>query len=121
MPSALTYNCSSYYFALPKLHPKLLKSYLIDALLTPKPSAVEVAKAAAAAQAFLHEAAGSDEKAFESVGYGRDYRYQQPGLAGSALVHQDRVVHMAFFRLPKTESAGSSMASLRQRRRRFTE
>ncbi|HOA60990.1 MAG TPA: hypothetical protein PLK09_08445 [Verrucomicrobiota bacterium] len=104
-----------------KLHPKLLKSYVIGALIEPKPGAVEVAKAAAAAQAFLHEAGESDEKAFESVGYGRDYRYQKPGLAGSALVHEDRVVHMAFFRLPKGESAGSSMASLRQRRRRFSE
>jgi len=104
-----------------KLHPKLLKSYLIDALLEPKPSAVEVAKAAAAAQAFLHEARDSDEKVFESVGCGRDYRYQKTGVAGSALVHENRVVHMAFFRLPKGESAGSSMASLRQRRRRFTE
>jgi len=94
---------------------------VIDALLEPKPSAVEVAKAAAAAQAFLHEATGSDEKAFESVGYGKDYRYQKPGLAGSALVHEDRIVHLAFFRLPKTESAGGYMASLRQRRRRFAE
>jgi len=104
-----------------KLHPKLLRSYLIDALLEPKPSAVEVAKAAAAAQVFLHEAAGSDEKAFESIGYGRDYRYQKPGLAGSALVHDDRLVHAAFFRLPKGESANGTMASLRQRRRRFVE
>ena len=62
-----------------------------------------------------------DEKAFESVGYGRDYRYQRPGLAGSALVHEDRVVHLAFFRLPKTESAGGRMSSLRQRRRRFSQ
>ncbi|HOA62396.1 MAG: hypothetical protein KA191_08430 [Verrucomicrobia bacterium] len=61
------------------------------------------------------------KKAFESVGYGRDYRYQKPGLVGSALVHEDRVMHMAFFRLPKSESTGSSMTSLRQRRRRFSE
>jgi len=104
-----------------KLHPKLLKSYLIDALLEPEPRLADAAQAAAAAQAFLHEAVESDEKAFASVGYGRDYRYQRPGLAGSALVHEDRVVHLAFFRLPKGESDGSPMASLRQRRRRFVE
>ena len=45
-----------------KLHPKLLKSYVIGALIEPKPGAVEVAKAAAAAQAFLHEAGDSEEK-----------------------------------------------------------
>jgi hypothetical protein len=103
-----------------KLHPKLLRSYLIDALLEPKPSLADVAKAAAAAQAFLHEASGSDEKAFESVGYGRDYRCQKPGLAGSALLHEDGLVHAAFFRLPKGESADNTMASLRRRRRPFT-
>lgn len=103
------------------LHSKLLQSYLIDALLEPKPGPTDLLKATASAQAFLHEVVGSDEKAFESIGYGRDFRYQKPGLAGSALVHDGRLVHAAFFRLPKRESVGNSMASLRQRRRRLTE
>jgi len=104
-----------------KLRPKLLRSYLIDALVEPKPRPADAAQAATVAQAFLHEAGKSDEKPFASVGYGTDYRYQKPGLAGSALVHEDRIVHMAFFRLPKGESPDSTMASLRHRRRRFTE
>lgn len=104
-----------------KLHPKLLRSYLIDALVERKPRVANAAQGAKVAQTFLQDVAKSDEKAFPSVGYGTDYRYQKPGLAGCVLVHEDRLVHAAFFRLPKGESAGSSMASLRQRRRRFTE
>jgi hypothetical protein len=104
-----------------KLHPKLLRSYLIDALVERKPRPADAAQAAAVAQAFLQEAGQSDEKAFPSVGCGTDYRFQKPGLAGSVLVHEDRLVHAAFFRLPKVESVDSTLASLRQCRRRFAE
>lgn len=102
-----------------RLHPKLVQSYLIDALLESKPKQADAAKSAAAAQAFLRDAVDSEEKVFPSIGYGTDCRYQKPGLAGSALVHDDRLVHMAFFRLHKAGSSDSAMACLCHRRRRF--
>ena len=103
-----------------KLHPQLLRSYLIDARTEPKPRAADAAQATAGAQSFLKEAIQSAGKPFPSVGCGADYRYQQSGLAGAALIHEDRLVHAAFFRLPPGEASGSTMASLRQRRQRFS-
>lgn len=101
-----------------KLHRQLLRSYLLEALLEPKPRPADPAQATATAQAYLKEAGQCDGEAFPSVGQGTDHRFQQPGLAGSALVHEDRLVHAAFFRLPATEASTGSMASMRQRRRR---
>jgi hypothetical protein len=104
-----------------KLHGQLLRSYLLDALVEPKPGRADAAQAAAGAQAFLRETGQCGSKAFPSVGQGTDYRFQQPGLAGSALVQEDRLVHAVFFRLPAGDSAERRMAPTRQRRRRFTE
>jgi len=103
-----------------KLHPKLIRSYLVDALVERKPEQVDTAKAMAVAQAFLRDVVECQEKSFPSIGYGIDYRYRKPGVAGSALVHEERLVHMAFFRMPESESANNQMASFR-RRRRFLE
>ncbi|MGC8991219.1 MAG: ARPP-1 family domain-containing protein, partial [Verrucomicrobiia bacterium] len=91
-----------------KLHPKLVRSYLVDALIERKTEQVDATKSAATAQAFLGELLDSQEKSFRSIGYGTDYRYQKPGMAGSALVHEERLVHMAFFRMPESESANSA-------------
>lgn len=94
------------------LHPKLIKSYAMDALLeknggVDKPSLKE-------ATAFLDEIKTCHGERFESVGYGWDHRYQTDTLVGSALTHEEQVIHVAFFRL--TEKDRSSRAGLRQRR-----
>ena len=36
-------------------------------------------------------------------------------MVGSALVHQDKVIHIAFFRMGKSEKAGKMSASSRRR------
>lgn len=95
------------------LHSKLLKSYAMEALLErtrrfPEP-AIDAAKH------FLGAVASSEEKKYRSTGLGWDYRFEAPGKVGSALVNDDRVVHMAFFAITESEKAGN-MSGFRQRR-----
>jgi hypothetical protein len=95
------------------LHPKLIRSYVMDAL-TEKP-----AKGKEASQkktdAFLKKILECAENPFESVSYGRDYRYEGKKIVGSALVHENTVIHMAFFQITETEKAGH-MSSVSRRR-----
>ena len=96
----------------------------------------------ALAQSFLAEITAADERQYPSVGHGTDYRYrlvapkpseggspisasqlsafQRFSLTGSALVHQNEVIHAAFFRLddPSTinPQPSTNLASLRRRR-----
>ena len=44
-----------------------------------------------------------DEKRFDSVGYGQDYRYEGRDIVGSVLVHENVPVHMAFFAVTRSE------------------
>jgi hypothetical protein len=84
----------------------------------------------ALAKAFLDEIAAAEERQFPSVGYGTDFRYRSTtphsplatahSIAGTALVHENEVIHAAFFRLDETDQA-APMASYRSRFRRFTQ
>ncbi len=110
------------------LFPKLLKSYAMEAMLLTerrkkgrgkgdaekalaKPSADE-------AREFLKRAAACEEKKYESVGLGWSYRYAGPGVVGSALAFNEKVVHMAFFSVDEAERMEDpeSMAGSRVRR-----
>jgi hypothetical protein len=84
-----------------KLHPRLVKSYAMDALLQSKDEyeAVSVGKA----RAFLHEIESCKTSRFASVGEGQDYRFEGDGLAGSVLICEDSVVHLECFRLNERE------------------
>ena len=90
-----------------KLHLKLVRSYVLEGLLgTPNPGggpreATTASPGTAAAQArkFLAEIATAEEHQFPCIGYGIDHRYQGKALAGTALVHENEVIHAAFFRL----------------------
>ena len=95
------------------LHPKLIKSYVMDAL-TEKPVKGKEASRKKA-DAFLHKILQCMEHTFDSVGYGRDYRYEGKKIVGSALVHESTVIHMAFFQITETEKAGH-MSSVSRRR-----
>jgi len=131
-----------------KLHPKLVRSYTLEALLVaPKPGEGGLDSPPATAhlplaQEFLAEITSAEERQFPSVGHGTDFRYRssprpappvppapsQPvsasqvsafqrfSLTGSALVHENEVIHAAFFRLDETEQP-ERMASYRARRR----
>ncbi len=110
------------------LFPKLVKSYAMEAMLVTQrrkrgrgkgDSEKALAKPTAdEARAFLKRAAESDEKKYESVGLGWSYRYAGPGIVGSALAFNDKVVHMAFFGVDDAERAEEpgNMAGTRMRR-----
>ena len=72
----------------------------------------------ACANTFVAEIAAAEEREFPSVGHGTDHRYKRKGLAGTALVHENEVIHAAFFRLDEAEQP-EHMASYRARRRPF--
>ena len=95
------------------LHPKLIWSYVMDAL-TEKPATAKE-KPRDMADAFLKKIPQCKEQPFDSVGYGRDFRYEGKKIVGSALVHEDTVIHMAFFQITETEKAGH-MSSVSRRR-----
>jgi len=94
-------------------HEKLLKSYVMDAVICrepdQKPADTEAAKSVA--EAFLKEAADAEEQQFPSVGYGRDFRYNARAASGSALLHEDTLVHAAFFAAPDAPKPRSQTSS----------
>jgi hypothetical protein len=98
-----------------QLHAKLVKSYAIEALVAPGQVTLETAQAQERAKGFLEETQECVERQFPSIGYGVDVRFRKPGLSGTALVHEGRVIHTAFFQLPAQAGAGG-MTSLRSRR-----
>jgi hypothetical protein len=95
------------------LHPKLIKSYAIDALLQSQDGfdAPSLAKA----RAFLQEAQGCEGSRFTSVGLGYDYRFDGARVVGSALVVEGHIIHLALFRFDK-RGRGDAMSGYRQRR-----
>lgn len=95
------------------LHPKLIRSYVMEAL-TEKP-AIAKETPRDRADEFLKKMLQCKEQKFASVGYGQDYRYEEKRLVGSALVHDNTVIHMAFFQITETKKAGR-MSSVSRRR-----
>jgi hypothetical protein len=105
-----------------RLHDKLVRSYVLDALLDQPGTPTAPEAAAGAARAFLDSTQAAREEVFPSVGYGRDHRYEAAGVTGSALVHDHHVIHAAFLSVePAREDRAcgappSHLASLRRRR-----
>ena len=97
------------------LHGKLIKSYVMDTLVGKKKAGADIEAAAKSAQDFIDRATRCEEKTFKSVGLGDDYRYKGLDIAGSALVHQDNVIHAAFFNI-ESESQDARITSLKRRR-----
>ncbi|MBN1363330.1 MAG: hypothetical protein JW976_00860 [Syntrophaceae bacterium] len=95
------------------LHPKLIKSYVMDSLVVkPKKGNYNYQKKT---DAFLKKIVNCRESMFESVGYGRDFRYEGNRIVGSALVHADAVIHMAFFQITEAEKSGHMSSASRRR------
>jgi hypothetical protein len=95
------------------LHPKLIRSYVMDAL-TEKPAKAKELPGVKA-NAFLEKIPLCQENSFASVGLGRDYRYEGQKIVGSALVHENTVIHTAFFQITEAEKAGHMSAVSRRR------
>lgn len=95
------------------IYPKLIRSYVMDAL-TEKPKMAKETPLEKA-NAFLQRILQCTEQGFDSVGYGKDYRYEGRKIVGSALVHEGTAIHMAFFQVTESEKAGR-MSSVSRRR-----
>lgn len=95
------------------LHLKLLKSVAIEALLDKTKKTI--IPMPAIAKGFLQDVLSCEDTKHKSVGLGWDYRFEGKEKVGSALVHEDKVVHMAFFTLAESEKIGK-LSGFRQRR-----
>lgn len=100
--------------AFEKLFAKLIRSYAMEAILEHKGESARPDRPRAGE--FLEEASECKEKKYESIGKGWDYRYEAEKIVGSALAVEDKVVHMAFFRVAKGEKT-DTMASTGRRKR----
>ena len=99
-----------------KLHDKLISSYAMDIPMSlPGKSGPVIAKV----QKILDRIKDAAEERFPSVGMGEDCRFTALELMGSALVVDEWIVHLAFFRTDNRHQRHGTperMASLRRRR-----
>jgi hypothetical protein len=86
------------------IYPKLIRSYLMDAVME-KPCRIK-SFSHKKAEAFIQDILACTEKRYDSVGYGQDFRYEGKKLVGSALIHENSVIHMAFFGITEAERTG---------------
>jgi uncharacterized protein YacL (UPF0231 family) len=99
--------------AFQKLYPKLIKSYAMDAML--QKSSENVSFSMAKVQAFINAVTDCSVQHYPSMGTGEDYRFEGKMMVGSALVAEEAVIHIAFFRIAENETS-DNIASYRQRR-----
>lgn len=86
-----------------RLHDKLLRSYVIDALLG---EGKGKATRKDSARAFLRKTSSCKSRRYEAPGAGWDHRFEGKHLAGTALVHEEEVLHQAFFLLEDERDLG---------------
>jgi hypothetical protein len=95
------------------LHTKLIKSYAIDAILQSNGDFDE--PSVGDAKALLQEVQNCDESIYPSVGQGYDYRFEGESVVGSALVFNESVIHLAFFKLDKSERVSKKLDDTQRR------
>jgi len=96
-----------------RAHPKLIRSYALDALLQSSDAGAEPPPGAA--EAFLEAVSKCEGTKYKSVGHGWDHRFRQDELVGSALTFRNVVIHMAFF-YSDARKREERIARYRQRR-----
>ena len=74
---------------------KIVRSFAIDALESAKAEPPQ--KGVEKAKRFLDRVAAADTEVYSGVSLGRDVRLSAPLVAGGALVHDDRLIHLAAF------------------------
>jgi len=78
------------------IFPKLVRSYAMEAILAPASSGWDDSDATA--HQFLGECSTCEEFSFQGVGLGTENRYDGTSVIGSALVHDERLIHAALHR-----------------------
>ena len=81
-----------------KFHRKLVSSYALDAIV--EESLSDNILSRSIVHDFFNEIENSREDKFKSIGYGWDHRLKSNSLVGSALIHNDKIIHLACFRIP---------------------
>lgn len=84
------------------LHQKLLRSYLLEALVSDRQAEDDPA----VGRAFLERIADLQAASFKSPGLGWDLRFEGNGVLGSLLTYRGRPIHAAFFDVGGTPGAG---------------
>lgn len=102
-----------------KNHPKLIQSYVMDALETARLKLAEKTKPSKAKTAKVLESASqaSVEKR-NSVALGEDIRLESQELVGSGLEFEGRVLQLTVFRKDDEDTSGRRATSLRRASRR---
>ncbi len=77
-----------------KIHPKIVRSFALDAL-----EKKEAPFSKEAASLFMAEVSAAGMEDFDALGKGRDVRVTAKEITGGALVEGDRVVHLCVFRI----------------------
>jgi hypothetical protein len=99
------------------LYQKLLKSYIMDALIEKTKKEKEVSLKTA--QNFLSSITDTEGSVHPSVSLGEDHRYRGDKLMASALVHKEEIIHLAAFAIENSDMSyktGQDMAGLRRRK-----
>ena len=99
-----------------RIHEKLLRSYVLEALIDDEAPPARAAGAERPAE-FIQRVLFAHDEAYPGVGLGTEHRLEGPDLVGSALVHEGLVVHLACFTGTSTGScrAETRMAGFRAR------
>jgi len=93
-PAGLEYLSRPEAYA--RIHDKLVRSYVMEALIDEKKPATPP-KNPERAQEFLSRCGACNVESYPGVGLGTEHRLDGGGLIGSALVHEGVVIHMACF------------------------
>jgi hypothetical protein len=96
-----------------RLHPKLIRSYALECLLESEGKPITQTQAMNRARTFFDHVQTAQATPFPSVGHGTDLRFHAKGLAGTALVHENEVIHAAFFSRDEQDKPAKT-ASLRR-------
>ena len=107
----------SHSTAYSKLHPKLIRSYALESLREQTGKTITPDQALDRTSAFLDHLQEARVTPFPSVGYGSDLRFQAKGLVGAALVHENEIIHAAFFSLDQQDKPAKSAPGSHRRRR----
>ena len=81
-----------------ELHRKIIGSYVMDSAIDEATSTEEWSDEEARAEAFMKEVTGMEGQSHESAGEGTDVRYDCPTLSGTALMHEEQLIHASFLR-----------------------
>jgi hypothetical protein len=103
-----------------KYHEKIIKSYSIDALTDIQENIPKI-DYKKECNDFINEITNIDYFEKPSVGYGYDCRFFNENIVGAILIHENTVIHGAFFKKQSEEIVDDEQIVSSQERTRFYE